>query len=454
MQRIGAFALTSLAHQRSVRTKHLKHPEQLTPDELRAANENMTADLERTTRVADSKAPGGFWLGVSYLFWPNCPINTTNRKSLVGAQLQEKLHEWRRIPERDVPIGAHCVLCDHAACGYFGKTGVPLAESASYRNTTIPGHDGMALCRGCLLSLYALPYGCEIGGGRATALHSWDDDFLRAVTTFQVRRTRKRALTPFSGTTMYAYARQLAGLSRLRGYEETVTEGVELLVFTNSNKEQDLRSHTMNQPSSEWIRTLTRKQTGLLGRAHRWEKVPGRSVLARNLFDYPDRVLQTTARHLMACADDSGMPPASTPELAEVCSSYAEKVLMVPDADLRHIDGLAQRIAHHVNRADDNTEFKKFLQARRKLSTLRTWLQNQAIHRTLRTDEAEPFITEYQWRLLFDADDQVFFHRDLLVIGVLNHLHELDPKWRAAEPEPLADEDHLLDDDLDAENNQ
>lgn len=452
LQRVGAFALSSLVHRRPVGLKQLAHPVELTEQDLRAANANMMRDLDRTTTIATSKEPGGFWLGVSYLFWPNCPINTTNRKSLLGQGLKDKLAQWRTLPETDTFLDARCVLCDHPACGFYGKVDVPLLESSSYRNTTIPTHEGMALCRGCLLSFYALPYGCAIGGGRATALHSWDDDLLRALTKFQVDQTRSQAVAGAPAGERPSYARQLAALSGLRGYEETVTDGVELMVFTNSNKEQDLAVHAMDQPSTEWIRDLPREPLMWLGRTHRWEKVPGRSMLARNLFDLPERVVPTVSHFLRERALGKDGICAQTPLLSATCSSYATKVLQVSSTDLDQIDQLAARIAHVLNTEDDK-ELKKFLQARKKIATLRAWLQRQSVERTLRTKETEPFITQRQWRLLFDAEDRVFLHRDLLFIGVLNHLHELKPTWRGRDHDDVSTDDLIPDADLDAENN-
>ncbi|MBR8744689.1 hypothetical protein [Nocardiopsis sp. MG754419] len=450
-QRIGAFALSSLVHRTRKSLKQLTHPVELTEEDLRAANANMTQDLALTIEVTDSKGPHGFWLGASYLFWPNCPINTTNRKSLLGQGLEDNLTAWRHLPDTDTVVDARCVLCDQSACGFYGKVDVPLMESSSYRNTTIPTHEGMALCRGCLLSFYALPYGCSIWGGRATALHTWDDDLLWALTKFQVDQTRPHALTGAPAGTRPSYARQLLALGRVLGYEERVTDGVELMVFTNSNKEQDLAVHAMDQPATEWISDLPKPSLHWLGRAHRWEKVPGRSMLARNLFDLPERVIPTVSHFLRERALGTGGICAQTPLLSATCSDYATKVLQVSSTDMDQIDQLAARIAAVLN-TDDDKELKKFLQARKKLTTLRAWLQRQSVDRTLRTQEAAPFITQRQWRLLFDAEDRVFLHRDLLFIGVLNHLHELKPSWRGHDHDDVSTDDLITETDLEAEN--
>lgn len=171
LQRVGAFALAELAG--------VDHPSQLTPEELGEATRLMTRHLLSTAQVADSKEPGGFWLGASHLFWPNSAMNPTNRKKLLPQERRDRVHEWRQPPDRARWPGVPCSLCGRPACGYYGKVDVPLGASTAHRNTTPPDHAGLALCYGCLSCFHALPYGCQIGGGRAAAVYSWDEDFLQ-----------------------------------------------------------------------------------------------------------------------------------------------------------------------------------------------------------------------------------------------------------------------------------
>src|ERR1700734_2654488 len=183
LQRVGAFALAALAG--------VQDPEQVSEEDLGRVAREMESDLRATTGLPDSKAPGGFWLGASYLFWPNSALNITARSKLSVPERVQRLREWRSLPEPGQSIGAPCALCGRLACGYFGKVDVPLAASTNYRNTTARGHEGMALCRGCLASFHALPYGCAISGGRAAVLHSWDDQFLQAAVAERVRQMRR-----------------------------------------------------------------------------------------------------------------------------------------------------------------------------------------------------------------------------------------------------------------------
>jgi len=454
MQRAGAFALALLAADGRLRT--MKHPEELTPEEIRSANEVMTKDLEATVDAADSKQPGGFWLGVSYLFWPNCPINTTNRKKLSREELRTRLHAWRDLPETETLLEAPCVLCGREACGWYGKVDVPLASSASYRNTTVPGHEGLALCRGCLLSFYALPYACVISGGRAAVVHSWDDRFLARVVGRQAKRMLGRTvLSSASASSQGPYARQRRAIGALRGYEEDLTDGVELLVFTNSNKEQELTIHSLEQPLAEWVSGSAHGTRavgwGYLCRAHRTEKIPGIASLSRNLFAEPQRVVSSAASYVRRLLEETEQVPGESPVLAETCFSYSTKVLMVTETESREIRKLARRIAETVS--GEPTELKKYLQARKTPKTLRAWLHRRATDAVLRSTAQEPFVTERQWLLLFDSEERSYLHRDLLFLGVLAELHELAPGWRD-DPEVRSELEEAADLDTDTDDSE
>lgn len=438
LQRVGAFALAALAR--------VQRLEQVSDDDLIRLAGEMERDLRRTTSLPDSKAPGGFWLAASYLFWPNSALNITARNKLSVAERIKRLHEWRSLPGPAQVIGVPCVLCGRAACGYFGKVDIPLGASTNYRNTTARGHEGMALCRGCLVSFHALPYGCAISGGRATVLHSWDDDFLRQTVTRQVARMRREAdVAAGRFGASRPYARQVAALYEVRGYDALLTAGVELIVFTNSNKEQALDAHEMDQPLAEWLRTIRyepRFSDGwrYLIRAHHSAKVPGLSSLARDLFSDPQRIPSTVAGYLTRLADQLAMPAGETPALTVLIFDYATRVLNVNNADAEQIRLLAANIAGVISQ--DDAEFRKFAKhAIRKAGTLQQWLRDQAVGQVLYTRQPGAFITERQWLLLFDSGTDSFLNRDLLLIATLEQVHSLDPRWRTDDPEARKDAD-------------
>lgn len=437
LQRVGAFALARLAD--------VKHPEQIGEAELERAVSVMHDDLYQTTHLPDSKAPGGFWLGASYLFWPNSPLNPTSRKKLPIRERRERLAAWRVLPRPDEMIGVPCALCGRGASGFYGKVDIPLGASVNYRNTTPRGHGGLALCRGCLASFYALPYGCAITGGRAAVLHSWDDRFLRSVARRQVdlmRRDADVAAGRFGDGR--PYARQVAALERIRAYDERLTAGIDLMVFSNGNKEQALDVHAMSQPLAEWVRVIRHRPDLASGwrylvRAHHGPKVPGWSALARNLFDRPRSVAAVAAAYLHGKAGELRVPPAEAPGLGIVCRDYAMKVLDMEKTDADEIRDLAKNVAGEAGR--DESGFMKFVVAARKASDLKRWLRGKAINQVRYSRAPDAFISERQWRLLFDSGDDGFLNRDLLLICALEEVHKLDAKWRTDDPAKRSDLD-------------
>lgn len=437
LQRVGAFALAALAR--------VPNPKALEEEDLNRVVQEMESDLRATTSLQDSKAPGGFWLGASYLFWPNSALNPTARGKLSVAERIQRLREWRTLPGPGQTIGAPCALCGRPACGYYGKVDVPLGASTNYRNTTARGHEGMALCRGCLASFHALPYGCAISGGRAAVLHSWDDEFLRKTVSVRTGRMQREAdVAAGRFGFQRPYARQVAALHEIRSYEERFTAGVELLVFSNSNKEQTLDSHQMEQPLAEWLRLISddaRFQDGwrYLIRAHHSAKIKGLSSLARNLFDHPGRIPSAAKDYLIRLAGERGVPPGETPALTVLTFAYAIGVLNVNETDAEQIRLLAKNIANVA--AQDETDFKKFTVAARKVGTLQHWLRRQAVGQVLYTRNSDAFITERQWLLLFDSGTDSFLNRDLLLIATLERVHDLDPKWRTDDPDARKDTD-------------
>ena len=92
----------------------------------------------------------------------------------------------------------------------------------------------------------------------------------------------------------------------------------------------------------------------------------------------------------------------------------------------------------------DESEFMKFVVAGRRISELKKWLRGKAISQVRFSRAPDVFISERQWRLLFDSGDDGFLNRDLPLICALEEVHALDPKWRTDDPAKRSE----LDDDL------
>jgi hypothetical protein len=60
--------------------------------------------------------------------------------------------------------------------------------------------------------------------------------------------------------------------------------------------------------------------------------------------------------------------------------------------------------------------------AHRDSRELQAYLKREAIDWALRPGQAQPLITDAQWRLLFEPDGQGWYHRDLLLMCILQAL--------------------------------
>jgi hypothetical protein len=453
LQRVGAYALARLAG--------VGNPQAVSPEGFRSATDRMAHDAVKAALVRDSKQPDGYWLKCSRSFFPNAKMNHPIIVKKDDASLREEVERWRRLPDRSRWPTAACVLCGRSAVGFFGKLDVPLAESDIYRNTTPRGHEGTALCWPCVCCYYALPYGCRLTGGPSIALHSWDDDFLRDTVARRVARNRQ-IFEVGRDTEGQVLAREVVALDALRHYEEQVKAGVELLVFSNDNRGQSLDIHAMTQPLAEWLRSRASGNAyGALLRAHKSDKVLGRVGLARNAFRAPERIIRACARYLAGPAADRGAIGPEAPALAQLTYSYVKEVIGMDHKDLAEIQATAGRVAALLSAAQSGGKLNTFYTQFRDQRRLRGWLQREAVYWSLKPadGEAGPLVTTRGYELLFSpgVDSQAWFHRELLLIAVIEDLHRRgwrpEDADRAAETLPQDpgrpdDDEHLQDEGL------
>lgn len=429
LQRIGAYALARLGG--------VSQPEALTPDAFQAATERMTRDAVRAALVRDSKHPDGYWLKCSRSFFPNSKMNHPSVTRKDDTTVATEVQQWRAQPPSESWPGAACVLCGRAAVKFFGKLDVPLAESDLYRNTTPRGHEGTALCWPCVCSFYALPYGCRLTGGPSIAVHSWDDDFLADTVARRVARN-KRIMTVGGSAEGKVLAREVVALDALRHYEERVTAGVELLVFSNDNRGQTLESYAMSQPLAEWLRSCAHGEAyGALLRAHRTEKQIGRVGLARNAFRAPEQIVSACAHYLAGPAAEHGAIGPEAPALARLTYSYVNEVIGLDQKDLAELQATARRIGAVLSQAGTGGKLNAFYTTFRDSKRLRAWIQREAVYWSLQPAEGDagPLVTTRGYELLFDPnpDSRAWFHRELLLIATIEDLHR-----RGWQPEDAA----------------
>ena len=427
LQRVGAFALAALV---PGRRRRLLDPTGVHADEFDAVVARLTEDAAAAALVDGTKADDGFWLKASGSLFPNSPINHPSRLKKSAEERAAEVRRWRSMPDRvDWPDVA-CVLCGRPACGFYGKVDVPLAESTLYRNTTPLGHAGMSLCWACLCCFYALPYGARLTGGPSSVLHSWDEDFLAAWVSGQAARTG-RALAigvPPEGGAMPA---EVLALKGLRGYGHRMTDGVELIVFSNNNRGQEIDSYPMTQPMAEWLRTTLRSDRhrgfDMLLRAFRTEKAAGHRRLAWAAFHRPEDLLRRGVAYACSSEWPAGIS-GSLADLAAICRSLATEVFSVNERDVAEIQTVAAHVATVIARSDRGGQVTGFRVAATRPAQLQALLQSMATRWLLNPDNTastDPFVTMRQFRLLFDPDRSSWLHRQLLVVGVLEELHRV-----------------------------
>ncbi|MGW0669932.1 hypothetical protein [Streptomyces sp. NPDC002746] len=449
LQRVGAFALATLAK--------VDHPGQLTAERFTTVTGTMTRHLLATADVAKAADAGGFWLSASYMLWPNSKINPTARGKQSPAGRRELIMQWRAVPDPADWPGAPCAYCDRPACKWFGKVDIPLGASSEHRNTTAPGHEGTPLCYPCVACLWAFPYGAQLSGGRATAIHSWDDVFLAPVTRLAVQRTLAAAQAPPNKTKPGPYARELAALSAVRAYGQRLHSGVELIVLSNSNKEQFLRTQEMSQPIAQWLRstvTEPNRRTGYqaLVAAQATKAVPGEAFLAKRAFGDSTAILFRTTANLLDRFSAKGAIPVEAMGLAPLVYSYCIEVLNMDEKDVARIQDLARRLATLLGQDSRRGPFTTFMRANAKGGNLYGWFRSQSVEWLLKTrpDKMQRTLLPVEdYRLLFD-DDRAWPHRRLLVFAVMEALVEdnWQPKGSTEELEDIADvAANLADDD-------
>jgi hypothetical protein len=449
LQRIGAFAMAALAE---LSSDEEVLPEEISPAVLAAVVGRMTDDLLATSTLAKAADPGGFWLSASYLLWPNSKINPTARGRQSAQERREQIGSWRSIEAASRSIGVPCAYCGRPACDWYGKVDIPLGASVAYRNTTAPGHQGTPLCFPCVACLWAFPYGAWLSGGRAAAIHSWDDAFLAKTTARAVRRTLESAAVgaPAKGAKPGPYARELDVLKAVRGYGHRLTAPVELLVLSNSNKEQFLVTQEMDQPVAVWLRSTvsrTDRRQGYpaLVATQATKQVPGEAFLAKRLFARPGDVLGVAVSALLSrAADAQGAVPPEVQVIAPLLNSYCTEVLTMDEKDVERIRELAARMAALLGKDSRPGPFRDFIRANSRGGNLYGWFRTRAVEWLLlpRPEDTESVLLPVRdYRLLFE-DERSWAWRRLLTFAVLEALAEAGwkPKGSVEEMSELKDD--------------
>ncbi|WP_216898425.1 hypothetical protein [Nocardia alni] len=424
LQRIGAYALAALAQ--------VKTPDELTVERFESAVGKMTDHLKTTVTVNEATDPGGFWLSAGYGLWPNVDgLTHPSRKRKPQPARAALLEDWRTCPPVELWPGAPCAYCERAACGWFGKMDIPLGASIEHRNTTAPGHLGTPLCFACVACLWAFPYGCQLAGGRVAAVHSWDEQFLGRTVRLAVDRTLAAMVAGYSKAKLGPYARERMVLEQVRDYPaRRITADVELMVLSNSNREQFLHTKLMSQPIARWLRTTRsskpehRAGYRTLLTAQASKDIDGEAWLAKRLFTDPAVVFYRSVNFVLERFSSRKAPPDEVAVLAPLLYSYCREVLNMETKDFDRVLALADRLASLLSKDNRPGPVQGFLHATRTTNDLYRWLKSEAISWQLTTpSNGAPtvLVSALDYRLLFE-DEGWWSHRRLLVFAVLEAL--------------------------------
>lgn len=112
------------------------------------------------------------------------------------------------------------------------------------------------------------------------------------------------------------------------------------------------------------------------------------------------------------------------------------------EKDLAEIRATAGRVAAVLSAHETGGKLNGFYAQFREQRRLRGWLQHEAVRWALQPadGDAGPLVTTRGYELLFapGIDSRAWFHRELLLIAVLEALHERG--WRPADADQAANE--------------
>ncbi|OEV27502.1 hypothetical protein AN219_22700 [Streptomyces nanshensis] len=239
-------------------------------------------------------------------------------------------------------------------------------------------------------------------------------------------------------------------VSAVRAYGQRITAGVELIVLSNSNKEQLLTTAELDQPIAEWLRS-TRKDArsqasyNALAATQATKQVPGEAFLAKRAFTRPEQVVDFAVSHLLNQISATVLVPAETRVLGPLVYSYCREVLTMDDKDVEQIKALARRLAKLLGQDPRPGPFRDYIRANTKGGNLHAWFRTTAVDwlllpRPEGMESESVLLPVHSYRLLFE-DERSWSWRRLLVFAVLEALAEdgWQPKGSQGELREITD---------------
>ncbi|RBQ14160.1 hypothetical protein DP939_42140 [Spongiactinospora rosea] len=229
LQRCGAWAVTVLAGQEQVGD--------VSPEVLDAVAERIVADAV----LAGCAAPGSGaydWWKVLFALYPNAKP-THARRERDPAVLRTQVAELFAVDPVDGPVYG-CTFCGQACRVLWAKATLPMFDSIRAVNTLPPGMAGWAVCRGCRVAMWALPYGAWLTAGSATVLTCDSPQVERDFVRRNVRRAGRIRQLGFGRLPAIA-GPEAVTLEALRVHAGDAPAAATLWMFKNDNQEPWLR---------------------------------------------------------------------------------------------------------------------------------------------------------------------------------------------------------------------
>ncbi|MGY1944441.1 hypothetical protein [Nocardia asiatica] len=150
---------------------------------------------------------------------------------------------------------------------------------------------------------------------------------MRRATIRQVPRTRAQAAADDRLKAPARGEREVDALDVLAEHDRSLAADIELIGFSNSNRDPNLQTWGLPQTVAEWIRCVRRdiESAAALEALTRIVATPkfGAARFAHLMFRAPDRILAATADPLYAAGLGEEIDIAETAAIARLCISLA-----------------------------------------------------------------------------------------------------------------------------------
>lgn len=278
-QRCGARAVALLAGR--------SEPGDVTADELDSVARRLIEDIVAVSSRPDP-APTPDWWKVLLALYPNAKA-THHARTRDPAALRPLV---ANLFTPDVPAAdaLPCAFCSAPTVTLWDKTRLPLFGRAHAANTLPPRVAGWPTCRGCRVSMWALPYGAWVTAGSATVVMCANTAVERRFVARNVIRAERIHQLGFAGVPAGASAEAVT-LAAMRAHAVDPPVDAVLWSFKNDNQEPWLRVSGTRQAAGRLLARIEADPATRLGwfrlrrsLTRRDTDPGGHTAIARTLF--------------------------------------------------------------------------------------------------------------------------------------------------------------------------